>query len=225
MVIHDPAVGRRHVLPEEVNKRFTGVLLEAWPTQGFEQKTERARIPIWDLLRSADGFAAVATQVLLLSLVLEAAVIAIPIGFQLVLDDVVVAEDRDLLTLIAVALGLLLAFRTLADFVRSWAIMGAGSRLTLVWKTSLFRHLLRLPLSFFERRHAGDVASRFTSLDRIQQTLSTASVSGVVDGVMALALVAHDVALRCVACFVGRRDDRDIRAGAQPRLPALSPRQ
>jgi ATP-binding cassette, subfamily B, bacterial CvaB/MchF/RaxB len=225
MVVHDPAVGRRHVLPEEVNKRFTGVLLEAWPTQRFEQKTERARIPIWDLLRSADDFAAVATQVLLLSLVLEAAVIAIPIGFQLVLDDVVVAEDRDLLTLIAVALGLLLAFRTLADFARSWAIMGAGSRLTLVWKTSLFRHLLRLPLSFFERRHAGDVASRFTSLDRIQQTLSTASVSGVVDGVMALALVAHDVALRCVACFVGRRDDRDIRAGAQPRLPALSPRQ
>jgi ATP-binding cassette subfamily B protein RaxB len=189
MVIHDPGVGRRSVPVEEVNKRFTGVVLEAWPTHGFERKTERARVRIWELLRRTDGFAAAATQVMTMSLVLEAIGIAIPIGFQLVLDDVVVSDDRDLLTLIALGLGLVLASRALIDFVRSWAIMVAGSSLTLQWKMSLFRHLLRLPLSFFERRHAGDVASRFMSIDRIQQTLSTASISPVVDGVMAFALV------------------------------------
>jgi ATP-binding cassette subfamily B protein RaxB len=59
----------------------------------------------------------------------------------------------------------------------------------LQWKLSLFRHLLLLPLSFFERRHAGDVASRFTSIDRVQQTLITASISPVIDGVMAFVLV------------------------------------
>jgi ATP-binding cassette subfamily B protein RaxB len=189
MVIHDPGVGRRYVPVQEVNKRFTGVVLEAWPTQGFERKTERARVRIWELLRRTDGFAAAATQVLTMSLVLEAIGIAIPIGFQLVLDDVVVSDDRDLLTLIALGLGLVLTARALIDFVRSWAIMVAGSSLTLQWKMSLFRHLLLLPLSFFERRHAGDVASRFMSVDRIQQTLSTASISPVVDGVMAFVLV------------------------------------
>ena len=189
MVIHDPGVGRRYVPVQEVNKRFTGVALEAWPTQGFERKTERARVRIWELLRRTDGFGAAATQVLTMSLVLEAIGIAIPIGFQLVLDDVVVSDDRDLLTLIALGLGLVLTARALIDFVRSWAIMVAGSSLTLQWKMSLFRHLLLLPLSFFERRHAGDVASRFMSVDRIQQTLSTASISPVVDGVMAFVLV------------------------------------
>jgi ATP-binding cassette, subfamily B, bacterial CvaB/MchF/RaxB len=190
MIIHDPALGRRRIAFEEANRRFTGVALEAWPAHDFEPKVERARVSVWGLMRRADGFAWAATQVLLISLVLEATIIAIPIAFQLVLDDVVVADDRDLLTLIVLALGLLLAFRTLTDFIRSWTIMVAGSRLTLFWKMSLFSHLLRLPLDFFEKRHAGDVASRFTSLDRIQQTLSTASVSGVVDGVMAFALVA-----------------------------------
>ena len=189
MVIHDPGVGRRYVPVQEVNKRFTGVVLEAWPTHGFERKTERARVRIWELLRRTDGFAAAATQVMTMSLVLEAIGIAIPIGFQLVLDDVIVSDDRDLLTLIALGLGLVLASRALIDFVRSWAIMVAGSSLTLQWKMSLFRHLLRLPLGFFERRHAGDVASRFMSIDRIQQTLSTASISPVVDGVMAFVLV------------------------------------
>jgi ATP-binding cassette subfamily B protein RaxB len=189
IVIHDPAVGRRNVPMQEVNKRFTGIVLEGWPTESFEHKTELARVRIWDLLRRTDGFAKVAAQVLTMSLVLEVIGLATPIGFQLVLDDVVVSDDRDLLTLIVLGLGLVLTLRALIDLVRSWAIMVAGSSLTLQWKLSLFRHLLRLPLSFFERRHAGDLASRFASIDRIQQTLSTASISPVVDGVMALVLV------------------------------------
>jgi ATP-binding cassette, subfamily B, bacterial CvaB/MchF/RaxB len=69
MVIHDPGLGRRYVPVQEVNKRFTGVVLEAWPTRGFERKTERARVRIWELLRRTDGFAAAATQVLTMSLV------------------------------------------------------------------------------------------------------------------------------------------------------------
>jgi ATP-binding cassette subfamily B protein RaxB len=189
MVIHDPAVGRRLVPVQEVEKRFTGVVLEAWPTEGFERKTERARVRIWDLLSRSRGFTAAAAQVLTMSLVLEAIGIAIPIGFQLVLDDVVVSDDRDLLTVIALAVGLLIVFRGLVDFVRGWAMMAAGSRLALQWKMSLFRYLLLLPLSFFERRHTGDIASRFLSIDRIQQTLSSASISPVVDGATAFVLV------------------------------------
>jgi ATP-binding cassette, subfamily B, bacterial CvaB/MchF/RaxB len=188
-IVLDPAVGRRRVALQEVDKRFTGIVLEAWPTEGFERKTERARVRIWELLRRTHGFAAAATQVLAMSLVLEAVGIAIPIGFQLVLDDVVVSNDRDLLTLIALGIGLVLAFRALIDFVRSWAILAASSTLTLYWKMSLFKHLLRLPLSFFERRHAGDVSSRFLSIDKIQQTLGTSSISPVVDGAMGFVLL------------------------------------
>jgi len=105
MIIHDPAVGRRLVPVQEVEKRFTGVALEAWPTESFERKTERARVRIWDLLSRTRGFAAAATQVLTMSLVLEAIGIAIPLAFQLVLDDVVVSNDRNLLTLIALCVG------------------------------------------------------------------------------------------------------------------------
>jgi ATP-binding cassette, subfamily B, bacterial CvaB/MchF/RaxB len=188
-IVLDPAVGRRRVALQEVDKRFTGIVIEAWPTEDFERKTERARVRIWELLRRTHGFAAAATQVVAMSLVLETVGIAIPIGFQLVLDDVVVSTDRDLLTLIALGVGLVLALRALIDFVRSWAILAASSTLTLYWKMSLFKHLLRLPLSFFERRHAGDVASRFLSIDKIQQTLGTSSISPVVDGAMGFVLL------------------------------------
>ena len=71
---------------------------------------------------------AAATQVLVMSLVLEAMGLVVPIGFQLVLDEVALAlNDQDLLTLIALGLGLVIAFRALIDFVRNWAIMVASS--------------------------------------------------------------------------------------------------
>jgi ATP-binding cassette, subfamily B, bacterial CvaB/MchF/RaxB len=189
LVINDPAMGRRTIPLAEVDKRFTGIALEAWPVESFERRTERARIRIWHMVKHTVGFPRIATQVLLMSLFLEAITIAIPIGFQIVLDDVTVANDYDLLTLVVIGLGLLLGFHVLVDFVRSWSIMEAGASLTVQWKMSLFSHLLRLPLGFFERRHVGDLVSRFTSIDTIQQTMSTVSISGLLDGVMAVALV------------------------------------
>lgn len=189
VIIHDPAVGRRHIPMQEVSRRFTGVALEAWPTEGFERKTERARIRIPRLLLHTDGIVSAATHVLVMSLILEAIVIALPIGFQLVLDDVVVSHDSNLLTLIVIGFALLVGFRALTDFVRSWAIMSGTANLTLQWKISLFDHLLSLPLSFFERRHIGDLASRFNSIDTIQKTLGT-TVTGLVDGLMVIALFA-----------------------------------
>ncbi len=190
VIIHDPASGLRKIPLEEVSRCFTGVALEAWATEGFEHKTERARIRVFDLLRRTKGFAPAALQILAMSLFLELIVIAMPIAFQLVLDDVIVADDHSLLALIVFGLGLILGFRVLIDFVRSWCIMAAGARLTLQWKMSLFRHLLQLPLSFFERRHVGDLVSRFGSLDAIQRTLTTGPISGLVDGLMSVTLIA-----------------------------------
>jgi ATP-binding cassette, subfamily B, bacterial CvaB/MchF/RaxB len=190
VVIHDPAFGRRKIRVDEVSRCFTGVALEAWAAHGFERKTERARIRVFDLLRRTEGFAAAATQILAMSLFLELVVIGMPIAFQLVLDEVIVADDRRLLLLIVLSLGLLLGFRVLVDFLRSWSIMATGARLTLQWKTSLFGHMLRLPLSFFERRNVGDLASRFGSLEVIQKTLTTGPIAAIIDGLMSMALVA-----------------------------------
>jgi ATP-binding cassette subfamily B protein RaxB len=189
VVIHDPAVGRRTVRTEEFSKHFTGVALEAWPTDRFQAKNERARIRISDLIRRTRGIGRAAVQILTISLLLEVATIAMPIGFQLVLDEVVVAADYDLLTVIVLALGLLLVLQVAAGLARSWATMLIGSSLVLQWKVSLFDQLMRLPLSFFEKRHVGDVVSRFGSLDSVQRTLTTSSIQALLDGAMSIALV------------------------------------
>jgi ATP-binding cassette subfamily B protein RaxB len=189
-MIHDPARGRRHVPMAELAQRFTGLALELWPTGDFEKGEERERIRLGDLFRPVVGLKRALVQILLLSLGLEVLAILSPIGPQIVMDQVIVAADLDLLTMVAIGLGLLLLLQTLLGVARAWGILVMGTSLGVEWETRLFDHLLRLPLSWFEKRHIGDVVSRFGSLGPIQSAFTTDLVGGVLDGLMAVGTLA-----------------------------------
>ncbi|KRW96721.1 peptidase domain-containing ABC transporter [Paracoccus sp. MKU1] len=188
--IHDPAIGLRRLPLDEVSAAFTGIALEAWPTGEFRRCDERARIRLTDLVLRTAGIGRAAVRVLAISALIELVTIALPIGFQLVLDEVIVAADRDLLTLIAIALAMLLVLQVGANLARTWIAMLVGSSLILQWRVALFDRLMRLPLGFFEKRHVGDIVSRFSSVDSVQQVLTTNAIQSLLDGVMSVLLVA-----------------------------------
>lgn len=189
-VIHDPARGRRHVPMAELAQRFTGVALELWPTGGFERRAEREQLKLAELFRPVIGLKRALAQILALSLGLEVLTILMPIGMQIVMDQVIVAGDLDLLTLVAMGMGLLLLLQTLLGLARSWSVLVMGTSLGVEWETRLFDHMLRLPLSWFEKRHIGDVVSRFGSLGPIQSAFTTDLVGGVLDGIMTIGTLA-----------------------------------
>ena len=70
--------------------------------------------------------------------------------------------------------------------LRSWAVLILSASLNLQWLTQVFGHLLRLPLAWFEKRHLGDIWSRFSSVQQIQRTLSTRFAEALLDGLMVL---------------------------------------
>ncbi|GLU28405.1 colicin V biosynthesis protein [Brucella sp. NBRC 12950] len=184
--IHDPARGRRLVLLKELSECFTGVALELWPAEGFERKVEKERIRLTDMFRRISGLKRALFQIFALSLCLEAIALLTPIGSQIIFDEVIVASDQNLLTLITIGLGVLTILQLIFGLARTWAVLIMGTNLNLQWTTALFDHLLRLPLSYFEKRHVGDVVSRFGSLARIQSALTTDMVSAVLDGIMTI---------------------------------------
>jgi len=190
IVIHDPARGKRAVLDTEVQKKFTGVALEAWPDAEFRKKDERVGISVFDLLKRTAGIWRATAQLLAVSLLLEIIGLAIPIGFQIVLDEVIVAADRDLLLTVTLGLAGLLILHTVIGFIRSWSTLVLSSSLTLQWKAGLFDRLMELPLGFFEKRHVGDIVSRFGSMDQIQETLTAPALMAIIDGIMAVTLLA-----------------------------------
>jgi ATP-binding cassette subfamily B protein RaxB len=130
-------------------------------------------------------------------------VLAAPFYVQWVVDGAIVSADRDLLLLLALGFGLLLLIQSAIGAARSLVILHVSTLLSLHWNAGLFAHLLHLPVAWFERRHVGDVVSRFGSLGALQRTLTTGFVEALLDGAMAAATLAlmilYDGALAALA--------------------------
>ena len=185
-VIHDPALGRRVLSLEQLSRHFTGVALELTPTPSFAPRVESRRLRFSQLVGRLPGLGGALGQILALAAVLEVFAIVAPFFMQLVVDQALVAADRDLLAVLGIGFLLLALLQVGVTALRSWAMMVLGTTLNLTLVTRLFRHLLRLPVSFFERRHLGDIVSRFESLSVIQRTLTTGFLEALIDGVMAI---------------------------------------
>jgi len=121
-----------------------------------------------------------------LSLVLEVLAISAPFFVQLVIDRVVVGRDRDLLTVLGAGFALLVVMQVAVTAVRAWLGIYLSTHINLRLLDGLFGQLLRLPLAWFEKRHIGDIVSRFRSVDAIQRTLTLTFVETVIDGAMVL---------------------------------------
>ena len=74
--------------------------------------------------------------------------------------------------------------------MRSMVILNFGSKLSYQIAENLFSHLINLPISYFEKRHTGDIVSRFGSIQQVKELLTTGLVTAIVDGVMALTIFA-----------------------------------
>ena len=187
IVIHDPACGEVEVTKDDVSRHFTGIALELTPTPGFRPKIERRRLSLQEMVGNTVGLKSSVAQILLLALSLETFALATPFFMQWVVDSAILSADRGLLNVLAIGFGLLLLVQTTLGVFRSWAVLYLNTHLNLQWLCNVFSHLMRLPMSFFEKRHLGDVVSRFNAIQNIQRTLSASFIEGILDGLLAIA--------------------------------------
>ncbi|OAI21884.1 peptidase domain-containing ABC transporter [Methylomonas koyamae] len=188
--IHDPAKGLLNLPFSEISKHFTGIALELAPTQSFTPKTERQQIKLSRLIGQLDGAAGAIWQIVLLAAAIEVFAIVAPFFMQLVVDNAVVSRDDNLLTVLSLGFLLLFLIQTAITALRSWVVLVLSTSANLQLLSNLFGHLLQLPMSFFEKRHLGDIVSRFESLNVIQRTLTTSFLEAIVDGAMAIVTLA-----------------------------------
>lgn len=187
VVIHDPAIGRRRVKFSEMSKSFTGVALEAWPDQNFKTQADLPSVKIREMVGKIWGIKRSLFQVIQLALVLEIFSLISPVFTQWIVDHVVVSGDAELLTTILIGFVILIVMQTAVSTVRAYVGLHLGTSISFQSKRNLFNHLIKLPTSYFERRHVGDIVSRFGAIDSIQQTLNSSMISGVLDGVLTIA--------------------------------------
>ncbi|MGG7605384.1 peptidase domain-containing ABC transporter [Massilia sp. BKSP1R2A-1] len=204
VVVHDPAIGERRMPIEEFAKHFTGIALELTPSAQFEAKEERQQFSLISLMGRVVGLRRSLLQVLALGLALQVCALIAPFYMQWVVDEALLASDRDLITVLGCGFLLLVLLQTAIGAVRSWVTTVLATSLNLQWLGNAFAHLLKLPLPYFEKRHTGDIVSRFGSIQQIQASLTTQFVEGIIDGVLVLGtlimMLLYSAKLSAVAC-------------------------
>lgn len=185
-LIHNPDGRSSWMSIAEVSAHFTGVALELRPSNNFESGKQRERLKLSQLWRRMTGMKRALAQILVLSLVMQAFVLASPYYMQLAIDSVLPALDGDLLTVLALGFGLFTIINVFASLLRSFVLMVAGTTLGFSLASSIARRLFRLPIDWFEKRHTGDILSRFQSITPILALLTEGVVAALLDGVLAM---------------------------------------
>jgi ATP-binding cassette subfamily B protein RaxB len=186
IVIHDPALGVRRLSYKEIGPLFTGYAMEFGQAPEFKQGDTRRRVTLAGLIGKSQGLWQALWCVFAVALCLEVLALVAPLFQQWVVDDALTAGDRSLLNQLVLGFVLLVVTQTVLELGRKWSMLYLTTRLNLQWGANVFRHMVRLPIAWYEKRHLGDVVSRFGAVTSIQNILTGGFITAALDGLMAV---------------------------------------
>jgi subfamily B ATP-binding cassette protein HlyB/CyaB len=120
-------------------------------------------------------------DVLIASLVLQIFALATPLFFQVVIDKVLVHRGLTTLDVLAIGLGAIIVFETVLAGLRAWLFTHTTSRVDIELGAKLYRHVLSLPLAYFESRRVGDTVARVRELETVREFLTSSAATLVID--------------------------------------------
>jgi ATP-binding cassette, subfamily B, bacterial HlyB/CyaB len=120
-------------------------------------------------------------DVLIASLLLQVLGLTTPLLTQVVIDKVIVHQTMSTLTVVGVGLAIALVFSAAFGWLRQYLIIHTGNRIDAVLGSTVFTHLLRLPLPFFQHRPTGVLVARLQGVETIREFLSGAAISFILD--------------------------------------------
>ncbi|MEA3028865.1 MAG: ATP-binding cassette, subfamily bacterial CvaB/MchF/RaxB [Sphingomonadales bacterium] len=184
VTILDPARGRRRLTLAAFGRHFTGVALELTPTADFKPIEARTRTRLSDLWSRLSNFGGPFTQIVILSLLMQLTTLVAPFYIQLTVDEAIGQGDASLLTILLIGFVVVYGLSAVTRALRDWVVLTLGQSLSYQLGGNVIRHLVRLPLSYFERRHVGDLLSRIGSIQPIQALLTKGIVNILIDSAL-----------------------------------------
>ncbi len=188
-LIHDPHSQRPEVLGfEELEARWTGELILIRSEASLAG--ELSKFDFTWFIPAIVKYRKLLGEVLLVSFVLQIFALLTPLFFQVVMDKVLV--HRGLSTLDVIAIGLLgiMLFETALSGLRSYVFAHTASRIDVELGSRLFRHLVSLPLAYFQARRVGDSVARVRELENIRSFLTGNAITLLLDVLFSVVFIA-----------------------------------
>lgn len=186
VIVNDPARGRLVLTWAQFSRHFTGVALELDPGYMFERKAAAPTLGVRQVIGRPKGMGAALTQLVALSIVVQLIGILVPLVSQLVIDDAIARADMDLLFVLGAALLGLQVTTSVLGALRSFVLIYVSNQLSFGLESNLLRHLLHQPVAWLEKRHMGDLSSRFASLKPVEQAVTQTGPTMVIQGLSLL---------------------------------------
>jgi subfamily B ATP-binding cassette protein HlyB/CyaB len=188
-LIHDPASGRPLQLAREAfEAQWSGRLLLLTRRARFSDLAQRFDIS-W-FIRAMHKYRALLGEVLAASLFLQVLALISPLFFQVVIDKVLVHRGLTTLDILVVGLVVVSVFEALLGALRTHVFAHTTNRIDVELGARLYRHLMGLPIAYFEARRAGDSVARVRELENIRSFLTGSALTLVVDLVFAFVFIA-----------------------------------
>jgi ABC-type bacteriocin/lantibiotic exporter with double-glycine peptidase domain len=232
--IVDPAVGRRRIPLSELRKEFTGVALLLEPGDGFEPE-DRKQSHLLPAVRLVLGKTGLLPRILVTSVLIQLAALAVPMLTAQLVDQVVPRSDERLLIVLAAGVGAMVVFDFLAALIRGHLLLHLRTLVDARMTLGFVDHLTRLPYSYFQLRSAGDLMMRLNSNATVREMLTSGVLSGILDGFLVMmylalmivisprmaALVIALGAANVIVYLASRKKQRDL-AGQSLQIEAKS---
>lgn len=177
------------VLPMvQFQERWTGELI--FFTSKANYAGETARFDFSWFIPSIVKYRALLGEVLLISFVLQLIGLVTPMFFQIVMDKVLVNHAMQTLHVVAIGLICAICFEALLTGIRTYVFSQTSSKIDVELGARLFRHLLSLPMSYFQSRRVGDSVARIRELENIRSFLTGNAMTLVLDIVFSFVFLA-----------------------------------
>lgn len=120
-------------------------------------------------------------HVLIASFFISLLGLARPLVFQLVIDKVLVSKSYDTLVVVISAMVILAVFEAILKYLRAYTLNHTSNRIDVELGARLFAHLIRLPVSYFERRAAGVIVTRARELESVRRFMTDQGLLSAID--------------------------------------------
>ena len=169
--LNDPARGRRKLTKQELDEGFTGVVLFFWPTESFT-KSKKIRTLVNYARQRLKGQRSAILYLILLGLFLVFPGLLTPIFSQIFIDDILIGGTKDWLKILIIAMLGSALFQAGITFYRNTILVKLQNKIALISTHGLLSHMFRLPMSFFDQRYAGDLASRVSNNNSVAEFIA-----------------------------------------------------
>lgn len=180
--IYDPVIGKISNKKEDFLKIWSGYLILVSPTQDFV--VQKGGHPLLKFVPLIIPHVKLLAFMILISLLLSLFGILNGLYFKFFVDDIIGSKAQTSLHVLSFALVSLTVFSAVLTVCRSQFLRIFTMKTDISLSISYIKHVLQLPMNFFETRRTGEILSRFNDSNKIRTTLSNIALGTLLDALM-----------------------------------------